>query len=77
MSKSYRPRKPPTLNLPIQLDFEPNRLEQSYLQQAYAHLVPIQKRRLHPNRSAFDLEAQTSTVVLDQSVSFRGRGETG
>jgi hypothetical protein len=45
MVKTYKPRKPATLTLTIQLEFEPNQLEQSFLQQAYAQLIPTYSRR--------------------------------
>ena len=51
MARTYKPRKPATLALNVQIEFEPNRLAQFYLQQVYAQLVPIHARRSSISRA--------------------------
>ena len=51
MARTYKPRKPATLALKVQIEFEPNRLTQLCLQQAYAQLVPIQARRASTSKT--------------------------
>lgn len=76
MTRTYKPRKPATLALNVQLEFEPNRLEQSYLQQAYALVLPMHVRRssVAANRST---EAVLTPVTLElkscQQAKVRGK----
>jgi len=74
MTRTYKPRKPATLALAVQLEFEPNRLEQSYLQHAYAQLLPIHSRRL-PISTSIPIVAGPTPVTLEYIKAEQGKLE--
>ena len=68
MAKTYRPTKPALLKRAILLEFEPNRLAQAALEQAYAELVPIPHRSVRLSRVVPHSKAKETLVnqVTDQ-----------
>ena len=77
MPKIPKSSKTATLRLPIRLEFEPNRFEQTYLQQAYVQLVPLHSRRLGPGKlpSQTQKEGGLTLAESEETLQANLRGE--
>ena len=63
-----KPSRKKTRTVEVQIMFEPNRLEQHSLHQAYSYLVPLLKRRLLPQTTAIEASAQTLAPVRERNL---------
>lgn len=76
MTKTYKSRQAVAFKSTIQLEFEPNRLEQNFLQLAYAHLVPVQSRQLRTKGATAQLELSQELAVAQADTPKR-KGAVG
>jgi hypothetical protein len=55
--------------LEVQIMFEPSRLQQNYLHQAYAYLVPSPKRRFVTSQTSIEASPQASAPARERKLS--------
>ena len=63
-----KPSRKKTRTVEVQIMFEPNRLEQHWLHQAYSCLVPVLKRRLIPHTTVIDASTQVLAPARERNM---------